>query len=85
MKDPVRTEWRRLLARLRRQGLAETTTYVSGLVETGDYPLTYPYRFIEYLLKHGEYAAAGKLLGILKRTRQNHHRQALRQLALVYR
>ena len=52
MKDPVTAEWRRLLRRLRSKGASDTTKYISNLLRKGNYPVWYPYRLIEYLMKH---------------------------------
>lgn len=66
MEDPVKTEWRRLLRRLRSKGASETTKYVSNLLRKGNYPVWYPYRLIEYLMKHDEFDLAGRLLDVTR-------------------
>src|SRR5437660_5329664 len=67
MKDPLQIEWRRLLRHVRRHGPSETTKHVSKLLRQGNYPTYYPYKLSEYLLRRGEFQAAGTLLKATRR------------------
>ncbi len=44
--------------------MANACEHLSKLIQTGSYPLFLSLEFIEYLLKRGEYGAAGKILKV---------------------
>jgi hypothetical protein len=67
MVDPVDNEWRRILARVRRNGVLNVSKDISRLVRKGGYPNYYPYKFARYLMKHGEFKEAGRLLSVTRR------------------
>jgi len=68
----VQREWRRILARFRRQGAQKTCEHLLHLVQSGPYPLAFTTRFVELLLKRGEYEAAGKLIEAVDRSGAKH-------------
>jgi predicted Zn-dependent protease len=72
MRDPLEIEWQRLLRQCRRQGALETSKHVSDLILRDNYPSWTAYRFSEYLLKRGEFSAAGHLLKIIMQRKNAH-------------
>ena len=60
MRDPVQTEWRRLLRRVRQHGVLETVNHMLDLAKEG-YPLWYFYLMGNLLLKRKEFAAVEHL------------------------
>jgi hypothetical protein len=64
MMDLLKPGWKRLLARLRRTGAAETTNYVIRLMRSSDYPRAYIYGLSYKLMKQNEFDHAGKLLKV---------------------
>src|SRR5690348_6351161 len=66
----VQKEWRRTLARLRRQGIDKTCECVLDLIQTDPYPLTLGRRLAQHLLKRGDRKAteaAGRIIEALER------------------
>lgn len=73
MADPVvEREWRRILARLRRQGVQKTCEHIICLINRGPYPLAFTTRVVEHLLKRGEYDAAGTIIKAVDRSGATH-------------
>src|SRR6266850_4555433 len=58
----VEREWRRLLGRLRQQGVQRTCADVVQLIEGGPYPLALTIRLVEFLLERRHYGAAGAII-----------------------
>jgi len=52
--------------------VADACEHVSKLIQTGKYPLFLSIEFIEYLLKRGEYSAAGRVIQAAERTGARH-------------
>jgi hypothetical protein len=68
----VEKEWRRLRVRVRREGAVNATRHVANLIRQGGYPVWYPYKLGDYLLKQGELSAVGELLRVVRRFAQPH-------------
>ena len=68
----VTKEWQRILARLRRNGPTQTSEYVAGLIQPGNYPLGVGVRLMERLMRSGEYDAAGRIIEAVDFANQQH-------------
>lgn len=68
MKPLVKKEWRKLLYHLRKYGAEETSKRVCKLIKTNNYPDFLSFRFIESLMKQGEYIAAGRVIRAVAKT-----------------